>query len=378
MLPKHTCKKLIGAKLMIFTGKPVKKNWFRSLTMAIALIIALPVLVFIAGSMRDPTLSLHAVAGSMLWATFGPHLVLLSFVALILSLGGFRHEGSRRAKGRFARLTLILSIIAFLGSTYITVRILASVFAAGGAANPVSGLLLKSMNAGGPDESVVFRTIDSQALSAAIYKPASNNQRVPVLIYIHGGGFMTGSNIETDADLRWFSEQGWLVFSIDYRLFTPDIPTWDKAPQDVACAVAWVDANAAEYGGDPGRLGVLGDSAGGNLAINVAYAAALGNDQSDCGRVPVPQAVVVQYPAVDPLAIFEDGYPIPGFEPKMLFSGYIGGTLEEFPDRVHAVSSSSYISNNAPPTLILEPEKDSIVPSESVYRFAEQALLAGV
>lgn len=189
---------------------------------------------------------------------------------------------------------------------------------------------------------------------------------------------MIGSIVETDADLRWFADQGWLVISVEYRLWTKETATWDKAPNDVACAAAWVRSNAAAYGGEPQRLALLGDSAGGSLAINLAYAAALGQVHSDCGQVPVPAAVVVQYPAVDPLSIYEHGYPVSGFEPRMLMSGYIGGDPYALPYRVRAVSSYTYISGKAPPTLILAPENDGLVPSWSVYRFADQARFAGV
>jgi len=229
-----------------------------------------------------------------------------------------------------------------------------------------------------PDETVTFTTVNGQALHAAVYRPPQSDGQAPVLIYIHGGGYMIGSMVETDADLRWFADQGWLVISVEYRLWTKQTPTWDKAPTDVACAAAWVRSNAAAHGGDAQRLSLLGDSAGGSLAINLAYAAALGQVQSDCGLVPVPSAVVVQYPAVDPLSIYEHGYPVSGFEPRMLMSGYIGGDPYALPDRVRAVSSYSYISDKAPPTLILAPEKDGLVPSWSVYRFADQARFAGV
>jgi acetyl esterase/lipase len=267
---------------------------------------------------------------------------------------------------------------AVLGSTTIIARIVSATSAAGGSANPVYGLWLKSMQASGPDEVLTFSTVDGQALRAAVYRPPPPGRNAPVLLYIHGGGFMTGSFLETDADLRWFADRGWLVISVEYRLWTKETATWDKAPRDVACAVAWAGSNAAVHGGDAKRLALLGDSAGGNLAINVAYAAALGQVQSDCGTVPVPAAVVVQYPAVDPLSIYEHGYPVSGFEPRMLMSGYIGGDPYLLPDRVRAVSSYTYISDKAPPTLILAPENDGLVPSWSVYRFAEQARLAGV
>lgn len=62
----------------------------------------------------------------------------------------------------------------------------------------------------------------------------------------------------------------------------------------------------------------------------------------------------------------------------MLLTGYIGGSPHELPDRVRAVSSYTYIHDEAPPTLIIAPEKDGLVPAASVIRFAEQAQQAGV
>lgn len=69
-----------------------------------------------------------------------------------------------------------------------------------------------------------------------------------MILYIHGGGFTIGKSTETAADLRWFADRGWLVVSVEYRLFGPGNPTWDKAPDDVACALATYE-NAARFGG---------------------------------------------------------------------------------------------------------------------------------
>ncbi len=349
------------------------KRILHFLLLCFSLFSAVAVLWLCMGALRNPTRSFHAVVGSMVWMTFGPHLMLLSAFSL-LSAG----LGLRLRRGVFGSGVLILSALALLGSSVINARIVSRVVKSGGSVNPVKGLFLKPMVAAGPDESLRFREVDGQDLFVAVYKPRERRGLSPVLMYIHGGGFMTGSNIETDADLRWFADQGWLVFSVEYRLFTPEVPTWDKAPADVACALAWVGRYAEHFQGDLTRLAVLGDSAGGNLALNLSYAAAQGRLETDCGPLPVPSAVVVQYPAVDPQAIYHEGFPIPGFEPRMLVSGYIGGAPGEFPDRVRAVSSATHISAAAPPTLILAPEKDSIVPFTSVSRFAEEARSAGV
>ena len=339
---------------------------------AAILLAAIP-LVLVVGALRDPTDSLHGMLGSALWTTLGPHFVLLSLLALGLGLYAVR----RRPRKNTA-LALVLAGCASIGSVLITGSIIAGTHMAGGQINLFSSLFLRSMTASGPDETVTVATIDGRSLQAAIYRPPLPQGAAPILMYVHGGGFMTGSVTETDADLRWFADLGWLVVSVDYRLFPEGVPTWDLAPADVACGAAWLNSNAARLGGDIDRLAFLGDSAGGNLAINLAYAAARGEAKSDCGDVPTPSTVVVQYPAVDPLAIYEHGFPVRGFEPQMLVTGYLGGSPHALPDRVRAVSSFTHLHDRAPPTLILSPAKDGLVPAWSVIRFAEHAQQVGL
>ena len=55
-------------------------------------------------------------------------------------------------------------------------------------------------------------------------------------MYIHGGGWIQGSTANLGHDMRWFADRGYLVVSVDYRLATASQSTWDKKPQDVACA----------------------------------------------------------------------------------------------------------------------------------------------
>jgi len=91
----------------------------------------------------------------------------------------------------------------------------------------------------------------------------------PVLVWIHGGGWVIGSATESLATANDLAAgAGCVVVSLDYRL-APE----HKAPaavDDCIAATAWVLEHAAEFGGDPGRVAVGGDSAGGNLAALVA------------------------------------------------------------------------------------------------------------
>jgi acetyl esterase/lipase len=347
--------------------------WGLALVAVAAILAALVVLALAVGAALDPTSSYYATLSSSLWTTFGPHFAVLALVALLLALAAWRWGPLRL--GAAAALVGALAVVA---SVYIVGAIMLAASVGGGSVDPVGGLALGKMGEPPPDRSETVTTVDGRPLVAALYLPPGNPAGAPVFTYVHGGGFMIGTTTETAADLRWFADRGWLVVSLDYRLFTPGHPTWDEAPADVACGLAWTAANAARFGGDPGRIVLLGDSAGGNLAINLAYAAASGTAASPCGPVPAPRAVAVQYPAVDPVATYERGFPVPGFEPKMLMAGYVGGTPEQYPDRIRAISSDTYISAAAPPTLVIEPEKDGLVVSDGVYAFVDKARAAGV
>ena len=92
----------------------------------------------------------------------------------------------------------------------------------------------------------------------------------PVVLYLHGGGFQILSK-----DTHWtvglaFARRGYVVFNADYRL-APAHP-FPAAIEDAAAAYAWTVENAARWGGDPGRLVISGESAGGNLTAGILVA----------------------------------------------------------------------------------------------------------
>ena len=95
----------------------------------------------------------------------------------------------------------------------------------------------------------------------------------PLLVFFHGGGWMYGDLDSHDAACRFLAERsGVRVLAVDYRL-APEHP-FPAAYDDALEAYRWVVKNAESIGADPERLGVGGDSAGGNLAATTAIAAA--------------------------------------------------------------------------------------------------------
>jgi arylformamidase len=96
---------------------------------------------------------------------------------------------------------------------------------------------------------------------------APGGKGLPVVVWIHGGGWMYGDKSEVHKKPQGFVDKGFVFVSINYRLF-PKV-TLKEIAQDVAKAIRWVHDHAKEYGGDGDRLVVAGHSAGAQLAALV-------------------------------------------------------------------------------------------------------------
>ncbi len=123
-----------------------------------------------------------------------------------------------------------------------------------------------------------------------IYRPGGEGPH-PTLLFIHGGGFVVGDLEAYDAQARTLCARvGAVVVSLDYRL-APEHP-FPAGAEDALAAMGWVAENVLELGGDPDRIVVGGDSAGGNLSAVVA--------QAWRGRTgPGLAAQLLLYPATD-------------------------------------------------------------------------------
>jgi acetyl esterase len=113
----------------------------------------------------------------------------------------------------------------------------------------------------------------------------------PLLVFFHGGGWVIGDLDTHDGVCRFLAAAaGTTVLSIDYRL-APEHP-FPAAVEDSWAAFVWAEANAATLGVDPARIGVCGDSAGGNLAAVVSLLAKAGGG-------PMPAMQLLFYPVTD-------------------------------------------------------------------------------
>lgn len=130
-------------------------------------------------------------------------------------------------------------------------------------------------------------------LPARVYNPEGASGKLPVVLYFHGGGWVIADLDTYDAGPRAMAKlANAIVISVHYRQ-APE-HKFPAAHEDAVAAYKWVLANADAQGGDGKRVAVMGESAGGNLALNVAIAA---RDQKL--QAPVHAALIYPVAGVD-------------------------------------------------------------------------------
>ncbi|QBM77418.1 alpha/beta hydrolase [Sphingomonas sp. AAP5] len=119
-----------------------------------------------------------------------------------------------------------------------------------------------------------------------LYAPPASASGVPVVLWVHGGGFVRGEKSSPDHPFnahvgRWAARSGMLGAVMNYRLAPEAV--WPAGGEDVGAAIDWLRANAADHGGDPDRIVVIGTSAGAvHVATHLRLRAA---DPGVCGAV---------------------------------------------------------------------------------------------
>jgi acetyl esterase/lipase len=345
-------------------NKGPARTWARRLVTVLAAVVTVLVGVIVVGALFSPT-RLIAVIGSVFVSFFTLHVVLAGLLGVALALLA-RRLGGRRA-------TTIILWTAMLATIGAVIPLVALVRMAHHYGAPVSWAAhLRAVAPGprpAPDQAERFATVDGKSLYLDIYLAAGAESRSPSsaatlaapVVNIHGGGYSMGERSDGIRWDRWFAARGYVVFDVDYRLDPP--VTWNLAAPDVACALAWIASHANDYHIAPDRMLITGQSAGGGLAMQVAYGLGDGTVTSSCGgTVPQPKAVFALYPPDDFAMAWnlDTGFTAAGS--RVFNTGYLGGSPEQFPERYRATSPVFHVRPGLPPTLIAAGAVDHLVP----------------
>lgn len=350
------------------------RTWARRTMLCIAALLLIPSLLLVIGGFI-PALPYVGLFGSLAISLWPAWILLVALTGALVAWW--------LARGRTRALLLAAAAIAALGSSVATIRLLMLASANDvrlslGAPFGFGGLLGK---AAPPDESKIYLRDLGEDLPLHIWQPRGPmpGGGWPVLVYVHGGGWNSGAAAGRGADLRWFADQGWLVVGVDYSLSGKKRHLWGRVHGQLGCALAWTNANIAGRGGNPGRLALFGESAGGNLVLNVASLANAGTLPSICGgAVPRIGAVSAVYPAADIAAVWNNRYVPTGADVRVMAEEYIGGSPAAYPDRYAATASATHLGASTPPTLLFISENDHLVPVESMRAYDRAARRAGV
>ena len=105
---------------------------------------------------------------------------------------------------------------------------------------------------------VLYTEADGTRLTLDVYGPREAAPNRPAVVLIHGGAWGTGNAHDLAAEGKLIARQGWVAFSINYRLADQTSTPWPDELTDVQRAIRWVGANGSTYGADPSKLTVMG------------------------------------------------------------------------------------------------------------------------
>jgi acetyl esterase len=209
---------------------------------------------------------------------------------------------------------------------------------------------------------VPYREVDGVTLLLDIYAPATGGPYPGVLV-IHGGGWRSGDKRGWEAEGRRLAEAGFAAFVVNYRLAPPGGRWQAPAPiEDVQAAARWVRTHGAAYNADPTRLGALGGSAGGHLAMMLGTTGQAGAERVEA---------VVSWSGPTALSLLS------GNDAGRIVENFVGCGLHDCPERWQAASPAVHVDGTSAP-MYLATSTNELVPLSQATLMAERLSRAGV
>ena len=201
----------------------------------------------------------------------------------------------------------------------------------------------------------------------------------PVLIYIHGGGWVQGTKEGSALSALPFIQMGYSVVNVEYRL--ANVSLAPAAIEDCRCALRWVVAHGKEqqYNFDTSRIVVAGASAGGHLAMTTGMLPASAGFDRMCYTTDEPKvSAIVNFFGIADLPDMLEG---PNKEPFPKNWAYTTQWIGNQPNRMEiakAASPLTYVRAGIPPTISIHGDADPLVPYQHSVKLQEALQKAGV
>lgn len=232
---------------------------------------------------------------------------------------------------------------------------------------------------------IVYSDVDGRQLKLDIGQPQGEGP-FPAVVFFHGGGWQQGNKSHMHKWIRKFVSSGYVGVSVAYR-FAPEYK-WPCQVEDAKEAIRFLRAHAKEYNIHENKMGVMGESAGGYLALMVALTSPTDSleGKTDFGEISSNvQAVVSFFSATDFMGPRQELSPELKQEMKKYYNKSLEevradftGTADAHDPRLAMMSVISYVDPNDPPVLMFHGDKDPFVSVEHAVRLKEKLEVANV
>jgi acetyl esterase/lipase len=220
---------------------------------------------------------------------------------------------------------------------------------------------------------IVYSTANNYDAKLDLYLPRTQGP-TPVVVYIHGGGWVAGSKEGAQLVFLPYLKLGWAVANVEYRLAKNSLAP--AAVEDCRSALRWVYRHAAEYGFDTTQILITGNSAGGHLSLTTGMLRTSdGFDRPPEWLTVVPEppvAAIVNWYGITDVVDLLDG------ENMQTYAVHWLGTQANREEVARSVSPVSYVRPGLPPIVTVHGDQDQLVPYAHAVRLHEALTKAGV
>ena len=226
------------------------------------------------------------------------------------------------------------------------------------------------------ERNLVYAQVDGTSLHLDLYEPDHPVGRLPVVVWIHGGAWNSGS--KDPCPIGFMAAHNLAIVSLNYRL-TQTAP-FPAQLHDCKGAIRWLRAHADQYHLDPDHIGIFGASAGGHLALLLATVHDRPELEGTVGgnndRSSAVQCVCAFYPPTDLNRLVAD----PKFRanPNADVAKLIGGAVGANVAKANAASPLTYVDKTCAPVFLLHGGADTLVPPDQSRIFFAALQQAGV
>ena len=218
---------------------------------------------------------------------------------------------------------------------------------------------------------LTYHVASNQENKLDLYVPRDASGPTPVLMYIHGGGWVGGTKESSVLRILPYLEMGWAVANVEYRLGA--VARAPAAVEDGLCALRWVIRNAGQYNLDASRIVTTGNSAGGHLALTTGMIpASAGLDRECPGSEELSVAAIINWYGITEVGDLLDGPNTRSYAVEWL------GSLENRFEIAERVSPMTYVRAGLPPTLTIHGDADPTVPYQHALTLHEKLDELGV